>query len=117
MARSPDYLRLATNATRTLAETAFDGLREAVLVVDARIKHLPVVLANRAAHEDLTAAESEDLLDSSLYALLGAASASLIESAMASLSEAEPAAVQPLTWRSRPGEAAYPTELKLLDSS
>ena len=99
MARSPDYLRLATNATRTLAETAFDGLREAVLVVDVRAKHLPVVLANQAARECLTPADAAGLADSSLYGFLGAASASVIESATASLSDTKPAVTQPLTWR------------------
>jgi hypothetical protein len=41
MATSPDFLRLAANATRALADTALDSLRDAVLVVDARHKHLP----------------------------------------------------------------------------
>jgi len=63
MARSPDYLRLATNATRTLAEAAFDGIREAVLVVDVRAKHLPVVLANRAARACLMPADAAGLVD------------------------------------------------------
>jgi PAS domain-containing protein len=117
MARSPDYLRLATNATRTLAESAFDGIREAVLVVDVRAKHLPVVLANRAAGGCLTSSDSEGLVDSSLYGFLGASAASVIESATASLSEARPAVTQPLTWRSTGEETAYSTELKLLDSA
>ncbi|MGA2400028.1 MAG: PAS domain S-box protein [Steroidobacteraceae bacterium] len=117
MARSPDYLRLATNATRTLAEAAFDGLREAVLVVDARPKHLPVVLANQAARDCLTPPDSASLAESSLYGFLGAASASVIESIMASLSETDPAVTQPLTWRPTRGEVGFSTELKLLDSS
>ena len=117
MARSPDYLRLATNATRTLAEIAFDGIREAVLVVDVRAKHLPVVLANRAAHAFLTPTDAAGLVDSSLYGFLGAASASVIESVMAPLSDAKPAVTQPLTWRRTGDEIAYSTELKLLDSS
>jgi len=116
MARSPDYLRLATSATRTLAEAAFDGIRDAVVVVDTRVKHLPVVLANQAAQDCLTSPNSESLEESSLYGLLGAASASLIESAMASLSETEPATTHPLTWRPTRGEVAFPTELKLLES-
>ena len=116
MARSPDYLRLATSATRTLAEAAFDGIREAVLVVDVRVKHLPVVLANKAARECLTPADPAGLTDSSLYGFLGAASASVIESVMAQLSDAKPAVTQPLSWRPTGGEIAYPTELKLLDS-
>jgi len=32
-----------------LADTALNSLRDAVVVVDARHKHLPVVLANAAA--------------------------------------------------------------------
>ena len=79
MARSPDYLRLATSATRTLAEAAFDAIRNAVLVVDTRVKYLPVVLANQAATDCLTSPDSERLEESSLYGLLGAVSASLIE--------------------------------------
>jgi PAS domain S-box-containing protein len=114
MARSPDYLRLATNATRTLPEAAFDGIRDVVLVVDARAKHLPVVLGNAAARTCLMPA---DLVDSSLFGFLGAASASVIESVMASLSDTKPAVTQPLTWRPTGEEIAYSTELKLLDSS
>jgi hypothetical protein len=34
MARSSGYVRLATKTTRTLAEKAFDVIREAVVVVD-----------------------------------------------------------------------------------
>src|SRR5271156_2110195 len=116
MARSPDYLRLATSATRTLAETAFDGIRNAVLVVDTRVKHLPVVLANQAAQDCLTSPDSEGLEESSLYGLLGAGSASIIESRMASLSETDPAATHPLIWRPSRGEVAFSTELKLLGS-
>ena len=72
MARAPDYLRLATSTTRTLAEVALDSVREAVLVVDVRPKHLPVVLANRAARECWMPTDSAGLVDSSLYGLLGA---------------------------------------------
>ena len=117
MARSPDYLRLATSAPRTLAEAAFDGIRDVVLVVDVRAKHLPVVLANQAAREWLTPADAAGLVDSSLYGFLGAASASVIESVMGSLCDVKTALTQPLTWRSTGDELAYSTELKLLDSS
>src|ERR1700735_2896476 len=116
MARSPAYLRLATNATRTLAEAAFDGLREAVLVVDARAKHLPVVLANQAARDCLTPPDSAGLTESSLYGFLVAVSASVIEATMASLSETDTAVTRSLTWRPTRGEVAFSTELKLLDS-
>ena len=118
MARSPDYLRLATSAPRTLAETAFDGIREAVLVVDVRPKHMPVVLANQAARGFLAPSpDPADLVDSSLYGYLTASSASMIESVMVSLSGTKPAVNQPLTWRSTGAEFAHSTELKLLDSS
>ncbi len=116
MARAPDYLRLATSTTRTLAEVALDSVREAVLVVDVRPKHLPVVLANRAARECLTPTDSAGLVDSSLYGLLGAASASVIELVLASLSDTKPTVTQPLAWRPTGEEIAYSTELKLLDS-
>ena len=80
MATSPDYLRLATSATRSLADTAFDSLRDAVLVVDARPKHLPLVLANAAARGCLAGtSEPATLIDASLYGLLAPASASAIE--------------------------------------
>jgi PAS domain S-box-containing protein len=117
MARSPDYLRLATSAARTLAEVAFDSIREAALIVDVRAKHLPVVLANRAARECLTPADFAGLVDSSLYGFLGAASASVIESLLAPLCDIKPAVIQPLVWRPTGEEIAYSTELKLLDSS
>jgi two-component system, NarL family, sensor histidine kinase UhpB len=116
MARSPDYLRLATSATRTLAEAAFDNLREAVLVVDVRAKHLPVVLANRLARERLTPADSS-LLDSSLYGYLEAESASLIEPTVSSLTDATPAVIKALSWRPVGDGTAFSTEFKLLDSS
>src|ERR1700755_3320741 len=117
MARSPDFLRLATSATRTLAEVAFDGLREAVIVIDGRAKHLPVVLANQSAREALTGRNSQDLTESSLYGCLGAASAALIESLLSPLSDAAPSVTRPLAWRTARGETAVLTEVKLLETS
>ena len=52
MATSPDYLRLAADPP-ALANTALDSLRQAVVVVDARHTHFPVVLANAAARRCL----------------------------------------------------------------
>ena len=119
MATSPDYLRLATSATRSVAERAFDSVRDSVLVVDARIKHLPVVCANVAARGCLGAGplEGETLIDSSLYGLLGPASAAVIDSNLASLSEARCRTNRVLAWRFGGGETALMTELKLLDSA
>jgi PAS domain len=113
MARSPDFIRLATSATRTLAETAFDSVREAVLVVDARARHLPVVLANAAARDCLAGRDALALAESSLYGCLGAVSASLIESLLAPL--ADPV-TRPIAWRTARGESTAPTEIKLLRS-
>ena len=118
MARSPDYVRLATSATRTLAEAAFDNVREAVVVVDTRPKHLPLVLANAAARRCLAAAsDTEPLATSSLYGLLSAVSASIIESTFSALDRGESVLSRSLTWRFGPGEAAALTELKVLEDS
>ena len=87
MATSPDYLRLAANATRALADTALDSLREAVLVVDARHDHLPLVLANAAARRCLAAGNTDgNLIAAPLVRLLGAASAATVETMMVSQS-------------------------------
>ena len=119
MARSPGYLRLASRTTRTLAEKAFDVLREAVVVVDTQAKHLPVVLANVAAQNCLGGKSSETpaLMGSSLFGLLGAASASVIESLLASVSESEMSLSRTLVWRLEQGETSQITEIKLLDTS
>src|SRR5260221_12812496 len=72
MATSPDYARVASSATRALTDAIFDALREAVLVVDTRSKHLPIVLANSAARRCfLGDPEAGSLIDCSLYSLLG----------------------------------------------
>ena len=118
MARSPDYLRLAVSATRTLAEAAFDSVREAVLVVDSRPKHLPVVLANEAARGCLAGdSEPAALAEASLYGLMGAASAWAIEALLASLSDQQAVVTRPLAWRFPQGESEITTEFKLLDPS
>ena len=88
MATSPDYLRLATSTTRALADTALDSLREAVVVVDARHRHLPVVLANAAARRCLSpATDSVGLIETSLQRWLGNVSATTIETTLAVLSD------------------------------
>ncbi len=115
MAGSPDYLRLATSAVRSLVDTAFDNGREAVLVVDARPKHLPLVLANAAARRCLTAeTDPAALLDASLFGLLAPATASAIEDLFASLTESRAIAGRVLIWRLERGETAVMTEVKLL---
>jgi PAS domain S-box-containing protein len=118
MARTPDYLRLAKTASRTLAEAAFDSVREAVLIVDARPKHMPVVLANTSARRCFALdAEPISLVESSLYGLLGAASASAIESIFAAVPDGvETSLTRSLTWRFSRGEAPVATEFKRIDS-
>jgi PAS domain S-box-containing protein len=118
MARSSGYLRLATKATRTLAEKAFDVIREAVVVVDTRPKHLPLVLVNAAARRCLGGdSEPSALIGSSLFGLLGAASASMVQYLLTTITDSESGLNRSLTWRLVQGEAAAMTELKLLDSS
>jgi PAS domain S-box-containing protein len=119
MARSPGYLRLATRATRTLTERAFDAIREAVVVVDTRPKHFPLVLVNAAARDCLGGSESEPsaLIGSPLFGLLGAVSASVAQSLLNSVVDGDPSVTRSLTWRLPQGEAAAMTEIKLLDPS
>lgn len=115
MASSPDYLRLATSSTRSLADTALDSLREAVVVVDARHKHLPVVLANAAARRCLSpATDTIDLLESSLQRWLGSASASTVETMLAVLSDPQSPTSCVLQWRCTGGEISVETEVKPL---
>ena len=79
MATSPDFLRLASNAMRALADTALDSLRAAVLVVDARHKLLPVVLANTAARHCLSQPDPAALIEAPLTRYLGSSSAAQID--------------------------------------
>jgi PAS domain S-box-containing protein len=118
MARSPDYVRLATNAARSLADTAFDSLPLAALVVDSRPNRLPIILANAAARGCLAGhSEQSPLLDGSLYGLLEPASASAVEPILASLSDGESSIQRTLSWRLTRGECTVKTEFKLLDGA
>jgi PAS domain S-box-containing protein len=118
MARSQGYLRLATTATRTLAEQAFDAIREAVLIVDTRSKHSPLVLLNSTARSGFSNdSEPSSLVGSSLFGLLDAASASLVQPLLTAVAGAEPSLTRLLTWRLTQGDVAAWSELKRLDSS
>ena len=117
MATSPDFLRLATNATRALADTALDSLREAVLVVDARHKHLPVVLANATARRYLTGAtDTPDFIESPLADVLGASCAANIGS-IASLTPDPAPTNRVMAWRFIQGEQSAMTDIKPLLSA
>jgi PAS domain S-box-containing protein len=118
MATSPDFLRLATNAARALADTALDSLRDAVLVVDARHKHLPVVLANATARSYLTGAtDTPDFLETPLAQLLGASSSAKIGTIVASLSDPRTPTNHHLVWRFIQGEQSAMTDIKPLLSA
>jgi len=133
MATSPDYLRLASSAARALADTALDALRDAVLVVDARLKQLPVVLANSAARNSLRAeGDTSPLIEVPLLRLLGADSIVMFERALSELLElkgtlesrddaesraaadANPPMTRSLIWKCSRGDRAISTDLKLL---
>jgi PAS domain S-box-containing protein len=117
MATSPDFLRLAANATRALADTALDSLPIAVLVIDSRHKHLPLVLANSAARRCLIADKNAaTLIETPLARLLGTASAATIETMMASRSCPTPCAGRPITWRFVHGEQPVMTDIQPLVS-
>ena len=118
MATSPDYLRLAKNGSRSLADTAFDSVREAVLVVDTRPEHLPLVLANATARGCLAGEmDAAALADITLLGLLAPASAVDIEAILTSLDEDGSSTNRALTWRLGRGEATVATELKVLASA
>ena len=87
MATSPDFLRLASNATHPLAETALDCLRDAVLVIDVQHRQLPLILANAAARHCLRGEiDAADLIDWPLARLLDEASAAKIKTMLAAAS-------------------------------
>src|SRR5579862_4198209 len=117
MATSPDFLRLASNATRALADTALDSLRDAVLVVDASHNLLPVVLANAAARQSLSQRDPSALIEAPLARYLAAGSASQIVPIIASLSDVKARSSRVLIWRLSAGEQTAITELKSLLSA
>ena len=119
MATSPDFVRSASGATRALAETAFDALREAVVVVDARQGHLPLVMANATARNCLQIpGHPASLLNSSLYSLLGHSTDAAIQSLLNLKVQAgdETRTNRVLRWRLADHEAAIPTDMKVLSA-
>ena len=123
MATSSDYLRLATSASRALADVALDGLPVAVLVADFRHKQIPVVLANSAALRCLRAVgDTSALIEVPLAQLLGSDSLGVVEQAVAALRHprgrrSKGALGRSLRWKLAGGERAIATELKLLPTS
>ena len=117
MATSPDFLRLASNATRALADTALDSLPDAVLVVDARHKHLPVVLANAAARACLSGPDPTALIEAPLARFLEVESAIQIVPIVTSLADPNTRSSRVLMWRFAGGERSTLTALKPLMSN
>ena len=118
MATSPDYLRLASSASRTLADTALDQVGHAVLVVDARHKHLPIILANAAARRAFeTSTLAHELIEGSLLDLLSLESAQTVQYAVLDLTDGGPASLLPLVWELGADQPRTMTELKLLSGA
>jgi nitrogen-specific signal transduction histidine kinase len=119
MATSPDYVRLASSATRPLTDAVFDALREAVVVVDAKSRELPLVMANSAARRCLlgNAEPLSPAVNLSLSSLLATGADSAIEAALGSLAGGKSSATRVLTWRFPRGEMPISTELKMLVSA
>jgi PAS domain S-box-containing protein len=114
MATTPDYVRLASGATRALTDAIFDALREAVLVVDTHSKHLPIILANPVARRCfLSDADAGSLIDCSLYSLLGSSTDTAVQAVLAALTAGR-TSTRTLTWRFPRGKLMIPTEFKLL---
>src|ERR1700722_7015444 len=115
MAISPEHVRLASGATRALTDAIFDALRGAVLVVDTRSEHLPIVLANSAARRCfLGDPDAGSLIDCSLYSLLGSATDASVDAAVGSLSARSASSRRTLTWRFPRGKMEISTEFKLM---
>jgi PAS domain S-box-containing protein len=116
MATSPDFLRLASSATRALADTALDSLRDAVLVVDARHRHFPIILANAASRQCLEV-DAVPLLEVPLTSVLGAASTAKLDSFLVAAADPRTPCSRVLSWRFAAGEQSVMTELKALESA
>jgi PAS domain S-box-containing protein len=117
MATSPDFLRIVATSTRAVADAALDGLPNAVLVVDARRKQLPLILANAVARRCLTGiSDASGLIDAPLGRMLDAASRVMLETTLQSLSDTAQPISRILTWRFPHGEQAAATDIKLVSS-
>jgi PAS domain S-box-containing protein len=103
---------------RPLTDAVLDALREAVVVVDARSQHLPLLFANAAARRCLLgASDPTSVTEFCLYSLLGAATDSVVQAALGTLASGKPSATRVLTWRFPRGEMPISTELKVLPSA
>ncbi len=117
MATAPESVRVVLGAARTFSEIALDALREAVLLIDIRRHHKPVLLANAAAGRFFVhGAAAAPLTDSCLYEWLRPAEAEAVEATIAGLSRHPQGASRIVTWRSAAGETPVMTDFKLIDA-
>ncbi len=117
MASSPEFIRLATSSSRTLVDTALDSLRDAVVIVDARHKHFPVVLANAAARCCLIEeSDTFGLIESPLYHWLAPESVTTLETSLVALPDHRSATRQ-FEWRCAAGETSVMTDIRPLVSA
>lgn len=114
MATAPEQLRVPARGARTYSELVLDGLAEAVLLVDTRAAHKPVVLANAAAQQFFRGNHSGFAQDPCLYDCLAAPEALVIETTLAKVSKREPLG-RVVSFRTAAGEVNVWTEFKLLD--
>ena len=114
MASSPDYLRLASSTTRVVAEATLDFIRDAVIIIDARSRHLPIVQANVIARQALISEHDPgSLLDTSILRLIAPASVEDLEKRIRS--PESDITDRPLTWRLVSGDRALSTQTRRLD--
>jgi PAS domain S-box-containing protein len=116
MATAPEQLRVASHGARTYSEWVLDGLTEALLLVDIRPAHKPVLLANAAARQFFRGNHTSFARDPCLYDCLAAAEAGLIEPTLAQLSKREPLG-RIVSFRTAAGETSVWTDFKLLDEA
>jgi len=118
MATSPECVGAVLGAARTFSDLALDALGEAVLLIDTRRHHKPVLLANAAAARFFVdGAESASLLDSCLYEWLRPAEAEAVEATITGLSRHQAGVSRIVTWRFAAGETPVMTDFKLIDGA
>jgi len=114
MDASPDIHDTATG-TASNAEAALAQLRHAVLAIDSRQPHWPLVLSNAPASRYF-GSNSHPLAGLPLQQLLGSGAAAPVKAALASLGESHPTTRRVIAWRHAQIETLLPTEFKLLET-
>src|SRR5271166_6168722 len=118
MATSPEFVRVVLGTARTFSDIALDTLREAVLLIDTRLHHKPVLLANAAARRFFVGpADAAPLLDSCLYEWLRVSEAEAVEATLAALTRQQAAVSRIVAWRSLAGEIPVMTDFRLVDGA